>query len=164
MTSCKKNQNLQWSLFLILWSMQAVFFIQKKIRKNAEKMGFKKIDSFFSGRLCTEQEGTWTQDFPPDHSSCLAGSRVVRHIRKRFAECLWAIRCNSGHFLRSQLAAQSFQILGNEKNNFRFQKIWHILYETSYMVQRNLLSWRVSVINRPLCMCALVLRFVGVQG
>ena len=29
-------------MFLILWSMQAVFFIQKKIRKNAEKWVSKK--------------------------------------------------------------------------------------------------------------------------
>ena len=110
MTSCKKKS--KFAVILVSYSLEYAsrIFHSEKNSKKCRKMGFKKIDPFFSGRLCTEQEGAWTQDFSPDHSSCLAGSRVVRHIRKRFAECLRAIRCNSGRFLRSQLAAQSFSI------------------------------------------------------
>lgn len=160
MTSCKKKSKC--AVISISYSLEYASCILHS-EKKSKKMGFKKIDSFFSGRLCTEQEGTWTQDFPPDHSSCLAGSRVVRHIRKRCD--LQSAFGQSGATPDASFAANWLLKVfgfGKWKNNFCFQKIWHILYETSYMVQRNLLSWRASVISHPLCMCALVLRFVGV--
>lgn len=53
MTSCKKSKFVVIFISYSLEYASCIWYSEKKIEKNAEKMGFKKIDSFFSGRLCT---------------------------------------------------------------------------------------------------------------
>lgn len=157
------NQALQWSLFLLLWIMQVVFCIQKKNQKKMQKKWVSKKSILFS-----------LVDYV--HNRKEPGRRIfLLIIRLVWPVPAWSGTLGSDAICRApsgnpvQLRALPSQPIGcskcsdleNEKIIFVFKKS-DIFYMRPATWSNAIWSWRASVINKPLCMCALVLRFVGV--